>query len=239
MDYCDVIVNSPAENLAIDEVLLDLCEEGAAAELLRVWEPASHFVVVGYGNHVATEVNLPFCRAKDVPVLRRCTGGGTVVMGPGVLNYSLILRFDASGPLGNISSTNAFVLDRHRMVLSSLVDAPVEIKGQTDLAINGLKFCGNAQRRRKRSLIFHGSFLLDLDINMVEKTLPMPSKQPQYRHNRSHSEFLMNLKLPPDLLKAALARSWGAAEPAAAIPDERIAALVDEKYGNDGWNLKF
>src|SRR6266404_9885638 len=106
MHLCDLTLGSPAENLAADEALLDLCEAGRAGEVLRFWQPAGHFVVVGYANKLASEVHLSFCRDHQIHIYRRCTGGGTVLQGPGVLNYSLVLRIteDATG-LG-IQSTN-------------------------------------------------------------------------------------------------------------------------------------
>ena len=239
MTYCDLTLSSPEENLACDEALLDLCENQPAGELLRVWEPSRYFVVLGYADRMATEVNLSFCEANTIPVLRRCTGGGTVLQGPGVLNYSLILRIEDAGPVHSIPATNSFILKRHQSAMAALLRAPVEMQGQTDLAIGGLKFSGNAQRRRKRFLIFHGSFLLNLDIDLLEKVLPMPSRQPDYRVNRSHSDFLMNLKMPANTIKAALTKTWNATEEATRIPLREIKTLALEKYALDDWNRKF
>src|SRR5205823_8710277 len=109
----------PAENLALDEGLLDACEEDGADETLRFWEPTEYFVVVGYANAASKEVNLPYCDENQIPVLRRFTGGGTVLQGPGCLNYSLILRIGDHGPLQTISETNQFVLKRHQVALSA------------------------------------------------------------------------------------------------------------------------
>jgi lipoate-protein ligase A len=239
MKLCDLTLPTPAENLACDEALLDLCEAGDSDELLRLWALPRYFVVLGYANRTATEVNLSFCRELNIPVLRRCTGGGTVLQGPGVLNYSLIVRTDDSGPFHSIAATNKFILERHRDALARLVLAPVEWRGQTDLAIGGLKCAGNAQRRRRRFLLFHGSFLLHLDIGLLEKTLPQPSRQPDYRINRSHSEFLVNLNVPDHALKAALGKAWDATAPLDPIPFDQIALLACEKYALDEWNLKF
>src|SRR5437763_11579056 len=77
MTYCDITLPSPQENLACDEALLEACEDGHGDEALRFWEPAQNFVVVGYANEVAKEVNLRFCEQNNIPVLRRFTGGGT------------------------------------------------------------------------------------------------------------------------------------------------------------------
>src|SRR5438552_1825728 len=239
MNYCDLTLPTPSENLACDEALLDFCEAGLVGELLRFWEPAQYFVVVGYGNRVATEVNLPYCQRNSIPILRRCTGGGTVLQGPGCLNYSLILRADSSGPLHSIAAANAFILKRHQAALAALLQAQVEMQGHTDLAIGGFKFSGNAQRRRKRFLLFHGSFLLHLDLSLIETTLPLPARQPDYRRNRSHSDFLINLNLPGATVKAALLKTWDATEPLAETPSAQIANLAREKYNREEWNFKF
>jgi len=240
MKYCDLTLATPAENLACDEALLQLAEEdGAAGEVLRVWEPMQYFVVVGYANRVATEVNLPFCQTNAIPVLRRCTGGGTVLQGPGCLNYSLVLRIAESSPLQSIPATNAFILKRHQAALSELLQAPVQMQGHTDLAIGGLKVSGNSQRRKRQFLLFHGTFLLHLDISLVEKALRMPSKEPEYRLNRSHTDFLENIRLPSSRVKQALVKYWGVTELLTRIPIEQISDLAREKYGREDWNLKF
>ena len=239
MKYCDLSLPSPEENLACDEVLLDLCESGEGEEVLRLWEPSRYFVVLGYANRAVTEVNLPFCKANTIPVLRRCTGGGTVVQGPGVLNYTLIMRSDETGPLRSITSTNEYVMARNQAALSGLLRTRVERLGHTDLTIGGLKFSGNAQRRHRRTVIFHGSFLLHLDIGLVEKILPIPSRQPDYRLDRSHSDFLMNLKWDAAPIKTALANAWNAEERLSILPLPQIQTLATEKYAKSDWNYKF
>lgn len=239
VNYCDLTLPTPEENLACDEALLELCETGACDEVLRFWEPNQYFVVLGYANRAGSEVNLDFCRNQTIPVLRRCSGGGTVLQGPGCLNYTLILRTDACPALQSITGTNELVLQRHQQTLSTLLRAPVEKKGYTDLAIGGLKFCGNAQRRRQKFLLFHGSFLLHLDIQLLEKALPFPSRQPEYRGRRSHTDFLMNLKVPAPLLKGALLKAWKAVGSLPSWPSEAVGRLVEQRYGRDEWNLKF
>src|SRR5882762_9397760 len=129
MFSCDLTLPSPQENLACDEALLSMCEEGRADEVLRLWEPSQYFVVVGYSNHVRSEVSLPFCQQHTIPIFRRCTGGGTVLQGPGVLNYSLVLRADPSGPAHSITAANNFILKRHQAALAVILQAPVEIRG--------------------------------------------------------------------------------------------------------------
>ncbi len=239
MNYLDLTLATPEENLACDEALLELCEEGLADEVLRVWESPRSFVVVGYANKVASEVNVPFCRQNGLPILRRCSGGGTVLQGRGCLSYALILRIDESGPLRSIASTNRFVLERHRVILEALLHAPVHVRGHTDLALAERKFSGNSQRRRRRALVFHGVFLLEFDLALIERALLMPSKQPDYRANRSHSEFLVNLSVPAREVALALRRGWQAGAPVSEVPLERIRKLAREKYATPEWTWRF
>jgi len=237
--HCDLTCASPAENLACDEALLDHFEEAGGSGVLRFWESKDRFVVVGYANRVATEVNVEFCRQAGIPVLRRCSGGGTVLQGRGCLNYSLVLRIAESAPLQSIHSTNHFILERHRAALEALLDSTVEMKGHTDLTLRGLKFSGNAQRRKRECLLFHGAFLLDFDLALIERALPMPSKQPEYRVDRAHQDFLVNLRIPPARIKDALRAAWSATEEFNSLPSDRMDRLVRERYALAAWNWKF
>lgn len=235
----ELTLPTPEENLAYDEALLAWCDDVEQEDVLRFWHPSRYFIALGYGNRVSTEVNVEFCQRNTIPILRRCTGGGTVLQGPGCLNYALILRYEGQPKLQGIHNTNEFILRRHQEALSNLIGAPVEKQGHTDLAVGGLKFSGNAQRRGRRFLLFHGAFLLHMDLELLERTLLMPSRQPEYRLNRSHRDFLMNLKVPESAIQSALRQAWKAEPAAAEVPYARLEALVREKYASEQWNLKF
>ena len=242
MKYLDLTLPTPAENLACDEVLLDIAEHGIGGEVLRFWESREHFIVVGYANKVAAEVNVAACEAHSIPVLRRCSGGGTVLQGPGCLNYALILKTEAGGPLRNIAAANRFIMERNRDAIASALRIPhsaLAVYGHTDLVIGDRKFAGNSQRRRRHFLLFHGSLLLQLDLSLVEALLRMPSKQPEYRQGRSHREFLTNVNLSADKVKTALRKAWNADRPLKTLTVEGISALAREKYATREWNYKF
>jgi lipoate-protein ligase A len=237
VEYLDLTLSSPAANLACDETLLDACEDGSGEEVLRLWEPRDYFVAVGFSNHVAREVNVDACRRAGLGIFRRCSGGGTVLQGPGCLNYSLVLKIDSHPARQTIPSANRHIMERHREALAAQLNRPVEVRGITDLAIDGLKFSGNAQRRKRRALLFHGTFLLSFDLRLMERFLTMPSRQPDYREGRPHDRFLTNLDAPAADIQTALRGCWRAESPLRSAPDcERLA---DEKYSRDEWNMKF
>src|SRR4051812_4713002 len=88
-----LITTSPAgaaENLALDEFLLAQGEE-----TLRFWECVRPVVVVGRGGRIEEQVRVAECKADGVDTLRRCSGGGAVVLGPGCLNYSFVFSLVA------------------------------------------------------------------------------------------------------------------------------------------------
>jgi lipoate-protein ligase A len=228
----------PAGNLAADEALLDWCDEAEGRGALRFWESPVHFVVLGYGNRAAQEVRLDACRAADVPVLRRCSGGGTVLQGPGCLNYSLALPIADDPQLESISAANRFIMARNQAALEEVLGKPVTVEGFTDLVVAGRKFSGNAQRRKRRSLLFHGTFLVSLDLTLVERLLLIPPRQPDYRRGRGHREFIENVPADRESVKAAMRRAWNAEEKFCPSISDRIEHLVRERYGRDDWNLR-
>ena len=201
-----------------------------ARECLRFWESPAPFVVVGYANKVATEVNVAACEARKIPILRRCSGGGTVVQGPGCLNYTLLLPITKDGPLHSIAVANQFIMRRNRAAIES--------------PAIGSRQSGNCHSRPHRSgdwrtqvlrqfpappqnfLLFHGTFLLNFDLALIGELLRMPSKQPDYREGRNHADFLTNLNISAEKVKAALQKAWDAASRLTNPPLERITALA-------------
>jgi lipoate-protein ligase A len=230
MKLLELTLPTPAENLACDEALLDLREADGGEGILRFWEAREHFLVLGYSNKARTEAHLDRARQDGIPLLRRCTGGGAVLQGPGCLNYSLILPITAQ-----VSETNRAIMQRHADALGN----GVEVRGHSDLTLGDLKFSGNAQRRKRRYLLFHGSFLLDLDIERVERLLPLPSREPDYRQHRAHRDFLVNIGQTGQAIRDALKAAWGATDRLTEIPHDAIAALARRQYARDEWTFKF
>lgn len=238
MKLLDLTLETAQQNLACDEALLDEAEAGSCEEILRFWEPKDYFVVLGYSNKIFSEVNVNSCRENDIPILRRVSGGGTVLQGPGCLNYTLILRMEAHPQTQSITATNQYIMHRHAEALRSH-GAQIESRGTSDLALNSLKFSGNAQRRKRRYLMYHGTFLVDFELEKIETFLMHPSREPDYRHGRSHRQFVTNLPLARPILKRALAEAWNALESPAIAPIKRINSLIKERYGQADWNNRF
>lgn len=225
---------TPDEDLALDEALLLAAEAGEAGEVLRFWEWPTPAVVLGAGGSVRIDVNEAACRADRVALHRRASGGGTVLLGRGCLLFSLVLAYDRAPELRDVNASYRWVLGRVRDALRPV--AALDAVGTSDLAWAGRKVSGNAQQRKARFVLHHGSLLYAFDLSAVGRYLNPPERAPAYRAARPHDSFLANLPSDASTLKQLLARQFAAApgEPPPFLSD-RIAALVAEKYRTDEW----
>jgi lipoate-protein ligase A len=234
MHLLDLTLPDPAENLALDEALLLAAEEGTGGEVLRVWESPSYAVVVGSGGSIRIDVNEDACRVDGVPVLRRASGGGTVVIGPGCLCFAVVMRFDRAPGLREIGPSARYIL---RWVADALrpVVPDVGIEAISDLVASGRKFGGNAQQRKRHHFLHHGTLLCGFDLERVSRYLNPPERQPDYRRDRPHAEFVTNLPADVATVRRLLLDEWKPDGEDGPPPLERVRELVVEKYGNEAW----
>jgi lipoate-protein ligase A len=234
MHFLDLTLPTLAENLALDEALLLEAEAGRGGEVLRFWEWQEPAVVLGAGCRLTRDVDEAACRAERVPILRRASGGGTVLLGPGCLLYSLVLDYDRSPDLGDITSSYAYILGHVRAALQDLLP-DIQLAGTSDLAAAGSKFSGNAQQRKQGYLLHHGTLLYDFDVGKVGRYLRLPARQPDYRNQRDHPAFLVSLPIPRAELARRLRVAWQPETETIAWPRERVEQLSADKYTRPEW----
>ena len=226
------------DNLACDEALLVQAEEAGGGAVLRFWELDHRAVVLGASCRIKENVRVEACRADGVPIARRSTGGGTVLIGPGAINVTVVLPIEAE-PVAfrSVDTAQRFILERIAAALR--VEGPeVVMLGSGDLTLDGRKFSGSAQRRLRHHLMVHASILYDFDLDAIDRYTTMPPRQPTYRANRPHGDFVVNLPLS----RAAIVRAIGSIWPGevASLTDfpglwERTAELSRRKFGDFSW----
>jgi lipoate-protein ligase A len=234
MRFLDLTLSSAAENLALDEALLLEAEAGRGGEVLRLWELPHFAVVLGAGCVLADDVDEVACQLDRVAILRRSSGGGTVLLGPGSLCYSLVLSYERDPTLCAVTPSYAYILRRVGDVLAGLLPG-IEWTGTSDLAAAGLKFSGNAQQRKRTHLLHHGTLLYDLDLSLIGRYLRMPGRRPEYRGQREHTAFLRNLPTEREELKRRLREGWAADKELSDWPREAVWQLAEEKYRRAKW----
>ena len=163
-------------NMARDEALMTRVGTGESAPTLRLyqWDPPT--ISLGYFQRYAEYEALP-PPARDLPVVRRQTGGGAILHDL-ELTYSLTLPVDH--PLLAKGSNRLYEL-MHDGIVACLGELGVTASpcGHTDdsgptrgpffcfdrrhaydVLIDGNKVAGSAQRRTRQAVLQHGSIIL-------------------------------------------------------------------------------
>ena len=237
MKYLDLSLSTPAENLALDEALLDEAEQGRGpAEVLRLWEPLEPFVVVGRSSRLAVEVDMESCRAARTPVLRRCSGGAAVVTGPGCLMYAVVLSY---APTGFAESGTSPLFCAGNDGPSPLDTRP----GCRDVGDQRLGAAGPEVLRQQpampagpSALSRHGALPLPTG---TDRALPADASAPARLSPAAGSRRLCR-QFPGHGRPAASrdSRNVGAHEELTAWPRQRTDALVAERYARADWNAR-
>jgi lipoate---protein ligase len=239
MRYLDLTLPTAAENIALDEALLEEAEAAAVpTETLRVWESPQPLVVIGRSSQFDVEVRVDACRAAGIPILRRVSGGAAIVAGPGCLMYALVLSYQRRPDLRPLNNAHRYVLDTLAAALTPLAPG-VQCRGTSDLALGEYKFSGNSVRCRRNHFLYHGTLLYDFPLWLIERWLkmpPMPPRMPDYRTGRPHGGFVTNLPLKAETIRQALVGAWAARQPCGDWPAQRTAQLVAAQYSRPGWN---
>jgi lipoate-protein ligase A len=229
-----------AMQLAIDEALLIDCEELQSQEepreWLRIWEFDTPVVVLGRSSKIDQEVNRVYCQREQIPVFRRCSGGASIVAGQGCLIYSLVLSFDARPMVQKLDGA-------HRFVMSQLLQAvrrqraDVTMQGTCDLTWNDRKFSGNSARIARKHLLYHGTILYDADVSLITRCLAPPPRQPEYRHERPHDQFVTNLSIDPVQFTQDLQLGFAAQT----VPESLQATVASsiESHSQQLWDQRY
>ncbi len=254
MLYLDLTLDTAAENLALDEALLDMAESGEGPdEVLRIWEPTEPMIVAGRSTRLHQEIKLDACRRDRIPVLRRSSGGATIITGPGCLMYAVVLSYQQRPRLRAIDQAHSYVLGLLTAALAS--EAPtIAHQGTSDLVLLGpekkpvpesdeattvRKFSGNSLRCKRTHLLYHGTLLYDFPLELISRYLDMPSRQPDYRQNRDHGNFVTNLPLQASTLREKVLEAFNATEQTRIWPQDLVANLVQERYTQESWTKQF
>ena len=165
---------SASAGLAADEVLANRAGAGTSLPTLRLYTYKSHCALVGRFQTIKNELNLEYCTKNSIPVNRRPTGGGAIIMGQDQLGVALVIP-------GKSDETYASVRERMAQfsqgIISGLatLDIQVEFRRKNDLEVNGKKIAGlGLHKTSTGGLLFHGSLLVGLDVPFMLNVLKTP-----------------------------------------------------------------
>ena len=188
-DPAVVQANPGGSNDPLGESVLD-----AQAAWCRIFEPSDVRVVIGRHQQVRREVLTTACQRDGVPIHRRVSGGGAVVLAPGML--VLALRLHTSGMA--VDRSLCQVAHSVRRVIESVGGPSCQVCGHGDVAVQDgsdhpRKVLGASIRQRRDTLYYLGVLLVADAVPLMQRYLAPPSRQPDYRGNREHADFCTHL----------------------------------------------
>lgn len=238
--WMDVDLGDAAANLALDEALLEAAHDGAlGAPVVRTWMAAETTIVLGSSSRVDDEVHVAACVEAGARLVRRPSGGLTVLLGPGCLVWSVVAPHPGGPP--PLDAIHASLLEPLAAALRA-AGRPVERRGTSDLALvdgrEERKVSGNSLRVRRDAVLYHGTLLDSFDLDAVSRLLRHPPREPGYRGGRPHASFLANLRLGGDALTTLVRDAFGAVQPIRDWPRHRAAELLATRYACEAWTRR-
>jgi len=156
-------------------------------------------IVMGMSGKPEKLLNVEHVRERDVEVLKRFSGGGTVVVDDDVLFVSWVCNKDLLPR--RISGSPPALMQWSAEFYQEVVDQLPRMDGSVgefglqehDYCLGKHKFAGNAQCLTRGRWVHHTSFLWDFKTENMD-LLQLPEKRPEYRNDRTHDDFLCRLK---------------------------------------------
>jgi len=184
------------EQLLMEEVLL---RKSASNYLIlnSGMSPKDAAIVLGFSGKITELVNVDHLKKNPIHLLRRYTGGGTVVVDQSTLFATFIMN---AKDVQNVSPYPREIMTWSERVYKPVFDQLAQPTGannfslrENDYVLGDKKIGGNAQTITKDRWVHHTSFLWNFDPEMM-KYLQLPKKMPEYRDKRDHGAFLTTLK---------------------------------------------
>lgn len=162
-----------AENMALDETLLELKGEGRTPNTIRFLQFSPRSVLVGYHQSVAEEIREGYCRKEGIEINRRTTGGGAIFFDENQLGWEIICDktfFNVSIPTKRLFIT----LCNPVSIALSMFGIEAVFRPRNDIEINGRKISGTGGTDSKKAFLFQGTMLVDFDVNTMLRALRIP-----------------------------------------------------------------
>jgi lipoate-protein ligase A len=232
--------NSGPWNMALDEVLMNCINcHHHNMPILRIygWHPPT--VSIGYFQSMDEEVDIKRCRQMGIDVVRRITGGGAVLH-ESELTYSFVTNVYPK----NIMESYNLICKPIVMCINKL-GFNAKFAPLNDIIVNGKKVSGNAQTRKKDTLLQHGTILLNVNVEKMFSVLKVPSEKVKDKMIEDVKGRVMGLNKTFEQVAYNLKESFSEKFGAEIIVDdltikeeESTKKLVKEKYTSDQWNRK-
>lgn len=239
-------IHEARHHFAVEEALARLVDEGRSPPTLRLRRvlPA---VFVGVYQDTRSEVNLAYCQARNIQIVRRMNGGGAVYHEMGSFCYSAFFRRELF-PQSDEELYRIFAVPAIRTCADYGVQA--RFHGRNDVLVGERKIYGSAQFSWYSAFVQSGTFLVNMDFEAMEQALTPPALKFEGKSARSIRDRVTSLSREVGReieTREVMSRfSSHFAEflgirltPGELTAEEQALAekLLQAKYSTDGWNF--
>ena len=179
---------SAAENMALDEAILEAREEDAVPDTIRFLSFEPHCALVGYFQDVENEIRKQYCKKEGIDINRRITGGGSLYWGTRDIGWEI---FASSG---RFSSRISGIEDYYSLFCSAAAKGinkfglTAAFRPRNDIEVNGRKISGSGGTSLKTCFMFQGTLLVDIDLEVMLRALRVPVEKLKYSEMNSLKE---------------------------------------------------
>ena len=187
----DTGVREGRANIAFDAALIEARQQGLVPDTIRFlrFPPTA---LIGRHQDLSREVDLEYCEANDIGLVRRITGGGAIYLDETQLGWELVFDRSSLG-VAALPDVTRLICDAAAAGLSKLgVDA--KFRPRNDIEVDGRKISGTGGFYDGSVLIYQGTVLIDLDAERMVKALRVPDSKLQKRELGSAAERVVTLK---------------------------------------------
>jgi lipoate---protein ligase len=173
------------EQLRLEEALLRTDQRNICL-INRNCPPA---IVMGVSAYPEELLHISKIQQEKIPVFKRFSGGGTVYIDGNTLFVTFIFQKES------VNMPSCFpkdIMEWSAKLYTPLFEGLPFSLQENDYTLGEKKIGGNAQSILKERFLHHTSFLWNYDKERMGCLL-LPKKQPRYRQNRSHEDFLTPL----------------------------------------------
>jgi len=162
-----------AENMAMDDALLELKGKGQSPNTIRFLQFAPRAVLVGYHQSIKEEIRKEYCDENNIHINRRITGGGSIFFDENQLGWEVYCDkafFGLKLPTLRLFRTLC------NPVITALEQLGMEatFRPRNDIEINGRKISGTGGTESDDAFMFQGTMLVDFDIDTMLRSLRIP-----------------------------------------------------------------
>ncbi len=169
---------------------IEILADNNSSTSFYVWIPDKTYLILGRSNNLESSLIQDRLKSNRIKVFKRPSGGETVVLTHKTLVISaLIISEELKNTRKYFKVFNQKIID----VLEKQGINNLSHKGISDIALNNKKVLGSAIYRTKGKLFYHSVLNISEPASSIEKYIKHPSREPDYRNGRKHSEFVTSL----------------------------------------------